>query len=220
MKTLEAKSLQDLRSRLDRLEAQSGQSGQSGPERKEQFVGKCVNIQRYWKGLKKVHWCDWLFLYVFSLMSVRLRQHGQHAFQWCTCWTSKKQCPKESRNRSCHTIKNHPDPSRVYLNLLQAVPEQLEQSSIEARNTLLSKLEWLAEVWKTLSSVLETWITIELSYTCHRCRGKVLAAFEQQIGPAWGTIRARHENIATCCEGIFRYNIYICIWLYVRFVLL
>ena len=43
MITLEAKSLQDLRSRLDRLEAQSGQSGQSGPERKEQFVGKRVN---------------------------------------------------------------------------------------------------------------------------------------------------------------------------------
>ena len=94
--TLEAKSLQDLRSRLDRLEAQSGQSRQSGPERKEQFVDKCLNIQRYWKGLKKVHWCDWFFLSLVSLMSVRLRQHGQHAFQWCTCWTSKKQCPKET----------------------------------------------------------------------------------------------------------------------------
>ena len=98
-------------------------------------------------------------------------------------------------HRACHTLINHPGPSRVYFNLLQAIPEQLEQSSIEARNTLVSKLEWLAEVWKMLSSVLETWITIELSCTCHRCRGKVLAAFEQQIGPAWGTIRARHENI-------------------------
>lgn len=52
MITLEAKSLQDLRSRLDRLEAQSGQSGQLGPERKEQFVGKCVNILE--KVLKRI----------------------------------------------------------------------------------------------------------------------------------------------------------------------
>ena len=64
MKTLEAKSLQDLRSRLDRLEAQSEQSGQSGQSGhtagNDLFVGKYVNVLE--KVLTRIETCKFICL--------------------------------------------------------------------------------------------------------------------------------------------------------------
>ena len=61
MKTLEAKSLQDLRSRLDRLEAQSEQSGQSGHTAgNDLFVGKYVNVLE--KVLTRIETCKLICL--------------------------------------------------------------------------------------------------------------------------------------------------------------
>lgn len=205
MKTLEAKSLQDLRSRLDRLEAQSGQSGQSGPEGKEQFVGKCVNILE--KVLKRIEngTLMWLALFVsLFFYECEVTPARTTCFSVMYMLDIEKAVPQgDSRNRA-----GHHKPSRSIQSMFQFVAGHTaigaQQHRGRKKHQRVSKLEWLAEVWNMLSSVLETWITVELSYTCHRCRGKVLAAFEQQIGPAWGTIRARHENIATCCEGIFR----------------
>ena len=173
---------------------------------------------KYTKVLKRIEkgTLMWLALFVsFFFYECEVTPARTTCFSVMYMLDIEKAVPKgDSRNRACRTIKNHPDPSRVCFNLLQAIPEQSEQSSIEAaRNTVVSKLEWLAEVWNMLSSVLETWITVELSYACHRCRGKVLAAFEQQIGPAWGTIRARHENICNLAAKVYL-DIYIHVWLH------
>ena len=100
VKTLEAKSLQDLRGRLDRLEAQSGQSGQSGDTAgNDLFVGKYVNVLE--KVLTRIETCKFICLamLVCFIFWVWLNaRNGQYVLQWCTGWTSKKHCRRQLKS--------------------------------------------------------------------------------------------------------------------------